>query len=243
MNRGHWLKASYWLLGVLAVVTLIGGVVTGGQETALSLGVSALRYTVVVASLVVLLSFVVGLGGAALAALGPPTFDVVLSRAVEVAGALPSVVVVAVLASVARTSPIVAIGTFLALKRGLESAKILRAELLQLAAEDFIVAARASGIGEVRLFRRHYLPHVARSAFSRAMLGAGAVVSLDAAGSFLGVFPNGGSWGGVLAEALRRSSFFLFVWPALGTAITVAALAVVADAIADRGRLGRRFLN
>jgi peptide/nickel transport system permease protein len=162
---------------------------------------------------------------------------------VEVAGALPSVVVVAVLASVAKTSPLIAIGVFLALKRGLESAKILRAAVLQLAAEDFILAARAAGTGEVELFRRHYLPHVARSAFSRATLGAAAVVSLDAAGSFLGVFPSGGSWGGVLAEALRRSSFFLFLWPALGTAITVAALVVIADAIADKGRLGRRFLS
>jgi ABC-type dipeptide/oligopeptide/nickel transport system permease subunit len=198
---------------------------------------------VLVASLVVVVSFLVGLAGASLAAIGPPTFDLVLSRAVEVAGALPSVVVVAVLASVARTSSMAAIGTFLALKQGLESAKVLRVELLQLAAEDFVLAARATGAGEVRLFHRHYLPHVMRSALSRATLGAGAVVSLDAAGSFLGVFPNGGSWGGILAEALRRSSVLLFLWPALGTAITVAALAVVSDAIADKGRLGRRFLS
>jgi peptide/nickel transport system permease protein len=242
MSRRHWLAASYWILGALAVIALVGGAATSGQSTTFSLCISALRSTVVVASAVVLLSFLVGLGGA-LAALGPPVFDVVLSRAVEVAGALPSVVVVAVLASVARTSPIVAIGAFLALKRGLESAKILRAELLQLAAEDFVLGARATGIGEVGLFRRHYLPHVARSAFSRATLGAAAVVSLDAAGSFLGAFPSGGSFGGVLAEALRRSSFSLFAWAALGTAITVAALTVVADAIADKGRLGRRFLS
>jgi len=47
----------------------------------------------------------------------------------------------------------------------------------------------------------------------------------------------------MLAEALRRSSFFLFLWAAVGTAITVAALAVISDAIADKGRLGRRFLS
>jgi ABC-type dipeptide/oligopeptide/nickel transport system permease subunit len=243
MSRRHLLAASYWLLGILAVTALVGGALSGGRTTTLSLCISAVHSTVVVACLVVTVSFVVGVGGAALAALGPPTFDVVLSRAVEVASALPSVVVVAVLASVARTSPMAAIGTFLALKHGLESARILRAELLQLAAEDFVLAARATGASHFRLFRRHYLPHVSRSAFSRATLGAGAVVSLDAAGSFLGVFPIGGGWGGILAEALRRSSPLLFLWPALGTAITVAALVVVSDAIADKGRLGRRFLS
>jgi peptide/nickel transport system permease protein len=243
MTRRRVLFASYLLLGVLAVIALLGGVVAGGDRSVSTLLVSAVRSTVLVASMVVILSFLVGLASAALAALGPPAFDVLLSRAVEVAGALPSVVVVAVLASVARTSPLVAIGAFLALKRGLESAKVVRAELLQLASEEFVLAARATGIGEARLFRRHYLPHVAASAFSRSTLGAAAAVGLDAAGSFLGLFPSGGSWGGVLAEATRRSSFTLFVWPALATAITVAALVVISDAVADKHRLARRFLS
>lgn len=241
MIRRRALLASYALLGVLALLALAGTVFTG--EDAFSLCMAAIRSTMLVAGAVVVVSFLVGVCGAALAALGPPAFDVLLSRTVEVAGALPSVVVVAVLASVARTSPLVAIGIFLALKHGLESAKIIRAELLQLGAEDFAVAAKANGIGEARLFRRHYLPHVAASAFARSTLGAAAVVSLDAAGSFLGVFSSGASWGGVLAEAARRSSFSLFLWPAAGTAITVAALAIVADAIADKHRMGRRYLS
>lgn len=243
MKRRRLLVASCGLLGVLPLMALLGRVAGGARDGVFSLCLTAVGSTVVVAAFVTLLSFVVGLVGGALAALGPPAFDVILSRAVEIAGALPSVVVVAVLASVSRTSPIVAIGAFLALKRGLESAKVLRAELLQLAAEDFVLAARASGIGGPRLFRQHYLPHVAASVFARATLGAAAVVGLDAAGSFLGVFQNGGSWGGVLAEAARRSSVVLFVWPALGTAMTVAALTVIADAVADKHRLGRRFLS
>jgi peptide/nickel transport system permease protein len=243
MKRPRSLVASYGILGVLVLLSLLGSIAAGNRESTVSLCLTAIGSTVAVAGFVVLLSFVVGIAGGAFAALGPPAFDVILSRAVEVAGALPSVVVVAVIASVSRTSPIVAIGTFLALKRGLESAKVLRAELLQLAAEDFVLAARASGIGVVRLFHRHYLPHVLAPALARATLGAAAVVSLDAAGSFLGVFQGGGSWGALLAEAVRRSSFALFAWPAFGTAITVAALSVIADAVADKHRLGRRFLN
>jgi len=243
MMRRHLVTTSYVFLGLLAGVALLGGIFAGHGDTALFHFVAGVRTTVLVATLVVVVSSVVGVGAAALAALGPAAFDVFLSRAIEIAGALPSVVVVAVLASVARTSPIVAIGGFLALKRGLESAKIARAELLQLDSEDFVLAARASGIGEARLFARHYLPYVATSAFARSTVGAAAVVGLDAAGSFLGMFPAGGSWGSLLAEASRRSSFALFVWPAAATAITVAALAVVADAVHDKHRLGRRFLS
>jgi len=241
MTERHRLLASYGFLACLAIAALLGGFL--GGDSALALCLAGVRSTIGVACLVVVGSFVVGLGFAALATLGPPAFDVLLSRVVEIAGALPSVVVVAVLASVARTSPIVAIGCFLALKRGLESAKIIRAELLQLEAEDFVLAARAAGAGTTRLLRSHYLPHVAAAALSRSTIGAAAVVGLDAAGSFLGIIPGGGSWGTVLAEATRRSSVSLFIWPAVGTALMVATLATPAAVVMDKRRLGRRFLS
>jgi peptide/nickel transport system permease protein len=240
---GRPLAASYALLGFLGFVALFGGLLAGVVPTGLALLLSAIRSTVAVAAFVFVLSLLIGLGAAALAAAGPPAFDVILSWLVEVAGALPSVVVVVVFGALMRTSSIVAIGVFLALKRGLESAKVVRAELLQLGGEEFVLAAKAAGIGEARLFRRHYLPHVAPSAVARSTLGVAAVVSLDAAGSFLGIFRGSNTFGTLIAEAARRSSFALFVGPAVGTAVMVAALAIVADAIGDRNRLGRRFLS
>jgi peptide/nickel transport system permease protein len=239
-RRKKLLVASYGVLGALAFVAVFGSLLAPSSGV-LALGISAIRSTSVVAAAVVVLSFVVGLAMAALATLGPPTFDLILARVVEVACALPSVAVVAVLASVARTPSIAAIVLTLALKRGLESAKVLRAELLQLASEDFTLAARALGMGPMRLLRRHFLPHVAPLAFEQATLGGAAVVGLDAAGSFLGIFRGGGSWGTLVAEATRRSSFVLMMAPASATALTILALTVVADAVADKKRLGRRF--
>lgn len=243
MTRRPAVVASAAFLSLLVLVALVGGLFTAKNGGAVFLCVSAVRSTVAVAAVVVAGSIVVGVAAAALAALGPPPFDVLLSRVIEVAGALPAVVVVAVLASVARTSTLVAIACFLSLKLGLESAKMLRAELLQLGAEGFVDAAYASGAGETGLFRRHYLGRVAGTAFARSTLGAAAVVGLDAAGSFLGIFAGGGSFGSLLAEAARRSSFGLFLFSAIATAATTSSLAVVADVFLVRARLGRRLLG
>jgi peptide/nickel transport system permease protein len=240
-TRKRLLSTSYVVLGVLAFVVVFGGLWPSSGGGAVSLGISAMRSTGLVAAAVVILSLFIGLAAATLATLGPPAFDLILARVVEIAGALPSVVVVAVVASVARAPSLVAIVMLLALKRGLESAKVTRAELLQLTSEDFVLAARAAGIGPVRLLRRHFLPHVVPAALARATLGAAAVVGLDAAGSFLGIFRGGGSWGTLIAEATRRSSFTLLFAPAALTAATIFALTIVADAAADKSRLGRRF--
>lgn len=240
--RKRALTASYAFLGAVLVVVVVGTLFQSVAPPTIARGVAGVRSTALAASLVLVVSLVVGLGASALSALGPPTFDLILARLVEVAGALPTVVVVAVFASIARTQSLIVLGAILALKRGLESAKVARAELLQLAAEDFVTAARAAGIGQARLFRRHFLPHIGPAALARSTLGAAAVVSLDAAGSFLGMFPGGGTWGTILAEAVRRASAALLVGPVVATATTVAALAVISDALADRRRLGRRLV-
>jgi len=234
------LRASYGYLAALLLLSLFGNLFGGADG--LSRFFSGARATVCVSIFVAVVSFVFGVAASALAALGPATFDVILARLVEVAGALPSVVVVAVFASVAKTSSLPAIGAVLALKRGLETAKVARAELLQIAAEDFVVAARAAGTSETRLFRTHFLPFIAAPALSSAVMGAAAVVAVDAAGSFIGIFPGGGTWGTVLADAVRRASFSSFLWPAVGTALAVAALSAVSDSFAERSRLPRRFL-
>lgn len=240
--RSRTLRASQGYLAGVVVLALLGGLLGEAGAGGLSGFLAGARATVEVSLFVVIVSFAVAIAAGALAALGPATFDVILARIVEVTGALPSVVVVAVFASLAKTSSLPALGAVLALKRGFEAAKVARAELLQLSAEDFVVAARASGTTDFRLFRTHFFPFIAPEALSSALMGGAAVVAVDAAGSFIGIFPGGGTWGTALAEAVRRASLGSFFWPALGTALAVASLAVVSDSFAERSRVPRRFL-
>jgi len=179
------------------------------------------------------------LGGAA--ALGSPLWDALLARAVELSGAIPSLVSVLVLRAIAPLPGLASIAVVLAVVHGLATAKIVRSEALQIMSADFVLAARALGSSRSRLFRKHVFPHVSGAAIAGAPFAAASVVGLDAALTFLGFSSGGTSWGALIAEAAQRSAM-VPMGPVVGVTITVASLYVISDAYEDRFRIGRRHV-
>lgn len=233
------------VLGFLVVAALLGSPLVravGEPGTSLLAWTDGARDTVVCATIVLVVGLGVGTLAGAAAALGPPGADALLSQMMEIAGALPSVIVVVILRALRPSPDLVAIALVLALLRGLATAKVVRADLMQLLSEDFVLAARALGSGRGRLFRRHLLPHVVGPALSGAVFSAAAVVGLDAALSLVGLEGAGSGWGALLAEAARKSTPTIALGPVLGVAAIVLSLHVVADALEDRWSVGRRFV-
>lgn len=75
-----------------------------------------------------------------------------------------------------------------------------------IAHSDYLAAARLSGVGPVRLLRRHILPNVAEPLVINATISAGASLLAFASLSFLGlgVQPPDYDWGRLLLEGLNR---------------------------------------
>jgi peptide/nickel transport system permease protein len=243
--RDRALAGSLGVLATLALVAAFGNGLAGlafGRGGAVAEWADGARGTLAAAAAVLTVAFLAGtlLGG--IAALGPPLADTVLSRTMEISGALPSLVAVVVVRALAPVPELVAIGAVLAVLRTLGTAKVVRAGILSLVAEDFVLSARAAGSGRVRLFRKHLFPHLAGPALASAALAAATVIGLDAALSFLGLGTGGGSWGALLAEALERPAPLLGVGAALGAFSAVASLLVLADSIEARWMVGRRFV-
>jgi peptide/nickel transport system permease protein len=239
-------------MGSVAVLALLAFVAAFGNELAeLAFGrgsavlawTNGARGTLATAAVVMSAALVGGTLVGACAALGPPLADTLLSRAMEIAGALPSVIAVVVVRALAPVPELVAIGAVLAVLRCLGTAKVVHARIMALMGEDFVLSARAAGSGRVRLFRKHLFPHLAGPALATATLAAAAVIGLDAALSFLGLGPAGrASWGALLAEAIERPAPLLGLGPVVGGVAAVAALLVIADAIEARWSVGRRFV-
>lgn len=243
-RRPAALTASYVLLGLLVALALLGPAFASRPFAGATTGARFLagaRETVVAATVVMALATGIGLLTGALAALGSPFIDTLLSRAVEIAGALPSLIVVVVLRAAAPALGLVAVGTVLAVLRTLGNAKTVRASVLDLSREDFALAARALGSGRFRLFRTHVLPHVVSPVLSNAAFTAAAVVALDAALSFCGLGGPGDTWGALLADAVNDRSTSGVLIPALGVLGIVAPLQVVAEHLSTRVSTGRRF--
>jgi ABC-type dipeptide/oligopeptide/nickel transport system permease subunit len=236
------LAVSYAVLGALALVAFTGPLalsLSAGPASTLVGWLAAARNTLLAVAVVTVTSAGIGLLLGAVAALGPWLFDACVSRAVEIAGALPSLVVVVVLRALDPGLGVVALAVVLSVVRGLGTAKVVRAELLELSAEDFVLSSRALGSGRSRLFFTHLLPHVGGPALASAAFTAASFVGLDAAVSFVG-FGGPTSFGGLLSSAAREASPALAFGPALGVALTVLPLWIIADALDDRWSAGRR---
>jgi peptide/nickel transport system permease protein len=201
------------------------------------------RRPLVTASLVVLaLLSVIALAGAPLSAalFGPSSVLVAWAegaRATLVAGTA-----VLVLRALRPSAELVTLALVLAVLRGLTTAKVVRTALLEVASAEFVLSARALGTTRTRLFRSHLFPHVAAPSLAEAANAAAAVVALDAALNLAGLGASGPSFGALFARAVEQGSPATALVPALGTAATIAAFLVLADAVEDGLGVGRRFV-
>jgi peptide/nickel transport system permease protein len=117
------------------------------------------------------------------------------------------------------------------------TARIVRAQVLTIATQDYVTAARALGTRNSRIVFRHILPNCVSPIIVIATLSVGGNILAEAGLSFLGLgvqepFP---SWGGMLSDA--RSYFhnywWLAVFPGLAIVLTVLAFNLLGDGLRD----------
>lgn len=73
----------------------------------------------------------------------------------------------------------------------MHTARIVRGDVLTIKSEEFIMAAKSSGMREYRIILRHILPNVLSSIMVSATLGIASAIITESALSFLGLgFPS-----------------------------------------------------
>jgi peptide/nickel transport system permease protein len=101
---------------------------------------------------------------------------------------------------------------------------------------EYVVAARALGVGPARTLWRHILPGVIGTVIVAGTFVAGGAVTLEAALSFLGagVEPEIPSWGNMVAEgAAPGVGWWIAGFPGLAIVVTVTAINLLGDALRD----------
>jgi peptide/nickel transport system permease protein len=105
-------------------------------------------------------------------------------------------------------------------------ARIVRAEVLKLRAQDYVEAARALGLGDNRIIFRHIMPNAMAPVIVATTLGIPSMILAESALSFLGlgVMPPHMSWGSLVNDGLAffRTAWWLPVFP--GTVIFLCVL-------------------
>jgi len=123
----------------------------------------------------------------------------------------------------------------------LTMARVVRGQVLSLRAQPFIEAARASGLGEWRIFLRHLLPNLAGPIIVYATLTVPQAILQESFLSFLGVGVQAPlpSWGSLASEGLLpalntvNSHWWMLLFPCTLLGLTLLSLNFVGDGLRD----------
>ena len=119
----------------------------------------------------------------------------------------------------------------------MQTARIVRGDVLALKEREFILAARSIGTTSGKIIRRHLLPNVISPIMVSATLGLATAIITESALSFLGVgFPSDyPTWGKLLADAVPRMQDFpeRVLLPGIAISLTVLSVNYLGDGLRD----------
>jgi peptide/nickel transport system permease protein len=116
-------------------------------------------------------------------------------------------------------------------------ARVVYSRVIVVRETEFVLAARAVGVGPFRILARHVMPHLISLVVVYATLGIASTVLFEATLSFLGVGVPvpAASWGGMIFEHIGfyKSDPRVVVLPGLAIMATILAFNLLGDALAD----------
>jgi peptide/nickel transport system permease protein len=164
-------------------------------------------------------------------------FDLLVQRLLDIMQSLPLLVMAIVMA--ASLGPSMR-NTIIAIAIPLVPtvARVVRSSTLSLREQPFVEAARAVGMGELRIAVRHVLPNTLAPLIVLATAQLGSAILVEASLSFLGLgIPEPHpSWGRMLSESAAeyvRTAPWLVIFPGVAISLTVFGTNLLGDALRD----------
>ena len=194
------------------------------------------RISLLVGTLAVVISVLVGVTLGLISGFRPGPIDTVIMTVVDVTWSFPGLLLA--LAFVAALGPsLVTIVLALGLTGWERYTRVVRAEVLALREKEFIEAARAMGIGAPRILLRHLLPNTFSSIVVLSTLQVAQAILQESALSFLGVGSGSAypTWGqmSALGRDFVTVAWWLPTFPGFAILLTVLAINLVGDRLRD----------
>ncbi len=164
--------------------------------------------------------------------------DNVLMRIVDVMLSLPLLFVILVVSKFLGSGSWYLIMFIFALFGWQGISRLVRSLFLSLREEDYVDAARAAGVDDLRIIFRHILPNAMSPIIVAATLGVASVIISEAFVSFLGfgVDVTQPTWGNILSNSLSFIPLGNWWWPlfpGLAIVVTVLGINFMGDGLRD----------
>ncbi|MEQ1603456.1 MAG: ABC transporter permease [Pyrinomonadaceae bacterium] len=217
------------------------------------------RISLMVGVISTLVSLIVGVSYGAIAGYFGGRIDNVMMRIVDVIYAIPYILIVIVLLSVfggpstpawiqwlsttiggagnQGLSQLFLLFFALGLVSWLTMARVVRGQILSLKNQEFVMAAKATGVGTFGIIFRHLIPNALGPVIVYATLTVPSVMLTEAFLSFLGLGVQApyASWGSLADIGIKNLAIFPWqlIFPGLTMALTLFSLNFLGDGIRD----------
>ncbi|SFI45402.1 peptide/nickel transport system permease protein [Jannaschia pohangensis] len=119
----------------------------------------------------------------------------------------------------------------------MQTARIVRGDVLALKEREFVLAARATGTPPRRIVTRHILPNIMSPIMVSATLGIATAIITESALSFLGLGfpPDFPTWGRLLNDGVPYLELYpgRAFWPGMAISLVVLSINYVGDGLRD----------
>jgi oligopeptide transport system permease protein len=188
-----------------------------------------------------LVSLLIGVSYGAIAGYIGGRTDNIMMRLVDVLYSLPYVIVVIVLLSMFRSQTprgqLILLFIALGSVSWLTMARIVRGQVLSLKNQEFVLAAKATGVSTPRIIFRHIVPNTLGPVIVYATLTIPQIMLTEAFLSFLGFGVQAplSSWGSLTSDGIQNIAIFPWqlIFPGVTMALTLFSLNFLGDGLRD----------
>ncbi|MBM3162219.1 MAG: ABC transporter permease [Chlorobi bacterium] len=162
--------------------------------------------------------------------------DAVLMRIVDVLIAFPALFLILIIIAAFGNSIYLIVIT-LSFTGWMGVSRIVRSQVLSLKEQEFILAAKALGLSNMRIIFRHLAPNTLTPVIIAATLRIGSIILTEAGLSFLGlgVQPPTPSWGNIINEGRDSllNHWWISTFPGIAILTTVVCFNLIGDGVRD----------
>lgn len=194
------------------------------------------RVSLLVGACAALLAGVVGAAIGLVAGFLGGWFDRILMRIADIQLAFPSILLALAIVGFLG-SGLWYVVLVLGFTGWVSYARVIRSEVLSLRTREYVTEARAIGVTDFTIMRRHLLPNVLAPLATIGTLHVAAAIVAEASLSYLGlgVPKRTVTWGGMLADGqlYLGTSWWVAVFPGVALMLTALAVNITGDVLRD----------